>query len=399
MKKRLSMILTTGICFLISGTVFAASTFTDIDQSYAKQQIITLHQDGYIDGYDNKNGTYSFKPTQNINRQEFAKMLVKAVGLEENPAACTFTDVDDWAKGYVGALYEANITEGISATQFGSKNNLTREQMATFFVRAMGMEERASKLRIPLTFVDRWDISDYAYKNIAFAQQIGLINGVGDGKFEPLAHTQRQAVARLVYELIYHFEDKYVPAILLLENKTAVEANVNDDGTYTVVYPASNGAFTEDRMTFTLEEFEKGLNVVYEAYHNVIMAPMGKQEWADLPAEQKAMLVQLVVVTWSLEHSPNVLPEAVVASEENMTKFMQKLYAEIDAFFNDPANAEAKLYESKLTELVNSAYAKMDIGTEPGSQPEPGQNPTLPLLGNLLPILDDILGLLTGLLK
>lgn len=399
MKKRLSMILTTGICFLISGTVFAASTFTDIDQSYAKQQIITLHQDGYIDGYDNKNGTYSFKPTQNINRQEFAKMLVKAVGLEENPAACTFTDVDDWAKGYVGALYEANITEGISATQFGSKNNLTREQMATFFVRAMGMEERASKLRIPLTFVDRWDISDYAYKNIAFAQQIGLINGVGDGKFEPLAHTQRQAVARLVYELIYHFEDKYVPAILLLENKTAVEANVNDDGTYTVVYPASNGAFTEDRMTFTLEEFEKGLNVVYEAYHNVIMAPMGKQEWADLPAEQKAMLVQLVVVTWSLEHSPNVLPEAVVASEENMTKFMQKLYAEIDAFFNDPANAEAKLYESKLTELVNSAYAKMDIGTEPGSQPESGQNPTLPLLGNLLPILDDILGLLTGLLK
>ncbi len=398
MKKRLSMILTTSICLLISSTVLGASNFTDINDSYAKQEIVTLHQDGYIDGYDNQNGTYSFKPKNEITRQEFAKMLVKAVGLVENRAACTFTDVDDWAKGYVGALFEAGITEGISGTEFGAKNKLTREQMATFFVRAMGMEKRAEDSKVKSTFSDRWEISDYAKSNVAFAQQIGLIGGVGDNKFDPGSYSQRQAVARLMYELIYNFEEKYVPKILLLENKTALQANVNDDGTYTVVYPESGGAFTEDQITFTLEEFNKGYNVIYEAYHQLVLAPIGKEEWTTLTAEQKGVFVQLVVVSWNLEHSPNALPEVVTASQENMAKFMQMFIVETDEFFNDPTNADTKLYENKLIELVNQTYENMDIdpGTDPDPEPEPEPTGTLPILGNLLP---GLLGLLTGIFK
>lgn len=393
MKKRLSMILTTSICLLLSSTVLGASTFTDINGSYAKQEIITLHQDGYIDGYNNQNGTYSFKPENDITRQEFAKMLVKAVGLVENRAACTFSDVDDWAKGYVGALFEAGITEGISGTEFGAKNNLTREQMATFFVRAMGMEKRAADSKVKSTFSDRWEISEYAKSNVAFAQQIGLIGGIGDNKFAPGSYSQRQAVARLMYELIYNFEEKYVPNILLLENKTAIKVNVNADGTYTVVYPESGGKFTEDRITFTLEEFNKGFNVLYNAYHQLILAPIGKEEWTTLTDEQKGVFVQLVVLSWTLEHSPNALPEGVRASQEDMVTFMQKFIIETNEFFNNPANEETKLYENTLIELVNQTYENMDINPDPDPEPEPSG--TLPL-GNLL---SDLLGLITGLFK
>jgi len=396
MKKRLSMILASGICLLFSSSVSAASTFTDLDRSFAKQHIIKLAQDGYIDGYRNPNGTYSFKPEQEITRQEFAKMLVKAVGLEEKPEACIFTDVADWAKGYVGALYEAEITKGISATKYGANLNLNREQMATFFVRAMGMEQRANDSNPKSTFSDRWEISDYAQKNVAFAQQIGLINGVGNNEFKPEKPTQRQEVARLMYELVYHYED-YVPRIIKVENSSALQVNVNADGTYTVVYPASEGKFTADQIKITRAEFEKRQNWYYEVYRKLVLTPIGKKEWTESLAtnEQKAAFVNLLVLAWSLTHSPNDLPDQVVASNENLGIFIGQFIAKTNEFFNNPANADAKLYEPTLINLVNQAYESSNLGSGNGSDNPSGGSQNSTLLGGLL---GTVVGLLKGLL-
>lgn len=202
------------IVFIISSTVFSiqvnALNFPqDLHQSYAEKEIKALVKEGIVNGYED--GT--FKPKHAITRAEFAKMLAIALELPENrSAASVFQDVPQWAKPYVGALVEAGITEGIEQNLFGSHHLLSREQMAVFLIRAMGLEETLEELEMQISFKDQQHIAGWARPHVAFAQSIGLIKGV-ENQFLPKENAQRQAVARLIYELKFE-GDKYTPAII-----------------------------------------------------------------------------------------------------------------------------------------------------------------------------------------
>lgn len=201
MKKRVSLLGTIGLSFLLTTNAFAATTFTDLEGSYAKTEITKLAEMGIVNGYED--GT--FKPTKKITRDEFAKILCDAMELEKDSnTAAQFTDVEEWARGYVGALVKEGITAGTSATTYGGLEELTREQMTSLLVRSIGMEEVAQGLydegTIKNTFEDEALISDYAKADVAFAQAIGLVKGDGTN-FDPQGKAERQAVARLVYEL------------------------------------------------------------------------------------------------------------------------------------------------------------------------------------------------------
>lgn len=183
MKKKLTLIMTLGLSLLFSISVFAATpTFSDIDgqNCYAKNEILQLAADEIINGYPDD----TFQPTANITRQEFAKILSNSLGLELNEAASAkFTDVDEWARPYVGALVNAGITKGTGDTTFGATDFLNREDLAVFFVRAMKLEDTANTLyqedffKDSFSFTDAGEISDYAKGDVALAQAIGFING------------------------------------------------------------------------------------------------------------------------------------------------------------------------------------------------------------------------------
>lgn len=219
MKKIGSFFAAIGLSLAITTSAFAATTFSDIGKSYAKNEIMALTELGVINGYPD--GT--FKPTKSITRDEFAKIICVGLDLPEIPeAAAKFKDVEDWARGYVGTLTAVGVLNGYSETSFGGKDTLTREQMATIFVRIMGKEIADFAYEegdIKCNFKDNAQIDAYAKSSVAYAQAIGFIKGDGTN-FNPDGQADRQAVARLMYEYLLNSEAYDAPITEIYENLT-----------------------------------------------------------------------------------------------------------------------------------------------------------------------------------
>jgi hypothetical protein len=205
--KRLSIFLMVSMLLLTFNSAFdvaaAPAQLKDITDSYAQKEIQSLVDDGIISGYEDG----SFQPRKTITRAELAKIIVLSLGLKENPSqAAAFTDVDknSWYRGFVGALVESRITQGNSDTTFAPDSKVTREELAVFFVRALGLEEIAGKLAVDAKVSDLNMVSSWAQAHVSLAFKVGFIQGIGnsDGtvKFSPKENSERQAVARLAYE-------------------------------------------------------------------------------------------------------------------------------------------------------------------------------------------------------
>lgn len=295
-----------------------------------------LYKSGVIEGY--KDGT--FKPTNKITRQEFATLLVKALGLPEDPsAAAQFKDVDNWAKPYVGALVNANLTSGIGNGLFGANDNLKREEMAAFFIRGINAEERAKVMNFQSSFSDDAQISDYAKRDVAFAQQIGFI--LGDGKsFNPQADSERQAVARLTYELLANYS-QYVNSIihldLAIEDQDIVE---NEDGSYTLTFPVHNAFVSTDKYTLEGYEIISSHYLLIPEYMELI--GYVKEDWAQKSDNEKLEIAQTLIGTWALEHSGQFVNPDIENPDE-------VLVHALDTFIKD--NPDVYPYEPDLVKI------------------------------------------------
>ncbi|KEO82169.1 S-layer homology domain-containing protein [Tumebacillus flagellatus] len=217
MKARIPALLLTGTLlaslFATPGAEAQTPALKDLGASYAQTEIQALVSAGIISGYEDN----TFRPAATMTRQEFATLLSKALKLTPNAAASAkFTDVESWAQPYVGALVTAGLTSGTSATTFGANEPITREQLAAFFIRAMGRANEATSYGLTSTFSDENAASPYAKPLIALTQHIGFIKGSQDGNgawtFDPQGNAERQAVARLAYEFYTH-RDTYTSKI------------------------------------------------------------------------------------------------------------------------------------------------------------------------------------------
>lgn len=113
--------------------------FKDVDSSspYYKA-IVTLVNLGVVQGYEDD----TFRPNDTITRGQMAVMVAEAAGLTAEGKS-PFTDVKQNSPfaDAVTALYEAGIAKGVTATEFGVDKNVTRGQLATFIVNALGLAQ------------------------------------------------------------------------------------------------------------------------------------------------------------------------------------------------------------------------------------------------------------------
>ena len=82
-------------------------------------------------------------------RVEAVTMLVRFLGREKEALGKKkdhpFTDVPDWADGYVSYAYECGLTNGIAEKTFGSDMPCTPEMYLTFMLRALGYSSSGQK--------------------------------------------------------------------------------------------------------------------------------------------------------------------------------------------------------------------------------------------------------------
>ncbi|MBR5543216.1 MAG: serine protease [Oscillospiraceae bacterium] len=140
MKKLISLMLCFCMfCGFVPQMASAASTTLSLEQELAED----LKSLGLFRGVSDTDFALSRKPT----RVEALVMLIRILG-RENDALTKggkhpFLDVPSWADKYVGYAYENKLTNGISATKFGSGDIASSSMYITFVLRALGYSDAA----------------------------------------------------------------------------------------------------------------------------------------------------------------------------------------------------------------------------------------------------------------
>jgi len=185
---------------LLSACAFPAhaapASLTDISNSYAKDAILELVDKGIING----KGNGTFDPTGKIYRQDFAIILAKALSLDVTsaPPSPTFSDIPatHYSYTFVEAAVKAGLIKGQGNGEFGLGENLSRQDMAVLFIRALGIDASGKAAELGnLNFRDAASISNYAKDAVAAAVELKLLSGLTDGSFNPAGSADRQSVA------------------------------------------------------------------------------------------------------------------------------------------------------------------------------------------------------------
>ncbi|HEU4963333.1 MAG TPA: S-layer homology domain-containing protein [Bacilli bacterium] len=184
-----------------AGTTQPTTPFSDLGDSFAKPDILTLAAKGVVKGYPD--GT--FRPQDPVTRAEFAAMLLRA---KEMPPSLTysgaFRDVQRgaWFMPYAELSYRLGITNGTSATTFSPQRAITREEMIKMVVSALGRESETARhlsyavySKPVLSYKDCQAIARWAVKPIAYASIKGMIKGTNDGRVLPKRVATRAEVA------------------------------------------------------------------------------------------------------------------------------------------------------------------------------------------------------------
>jgi subtilisin family serine protease len=165
-------------------------TFADVPPSNPHYDDIEhLYDLGITQGCLQSGGQLFYCPTAFVPREQMAAFLVRAKGLTQLvPPTPTFADVPASSVffGYIERLYEQGITGGClqSGGQlfFCPKDNVPREQMAAFIVRAKGL----SQLLPPTpTFADV-PASSVFFGYVERLYEQGITQGCGSSGGQPL---------------------------------------------------------------------------------------------------------------------------------------------------------------------------------------------------------------------
>ena len=110
---------------------------------YAKEVAIAAEA-GYINGYPQEDGRLAFKPHQNVTREEAAKMIAMAFDIETRGEInfADGNEISSWARSHVSALVEEELINGYQEEDgsftFRPGSNLTRGEASKMLSTAMG---------------------------------------------------------------------------------------------------------------------------------------------------------------------------------------------------------------------------------------------------------------------
>jgi hypothetical protein len=195
------------------GVVRYHKSFADLSHHLDKQDIELLASKQVIQGVT----AMRFEPEEDITRAQFISLLVRALGLREDPdLETTFTDIskDAWYAGAVGAAIKAGIVTGYADATFGALKPIIREQMAVMLANALRFTNRTVNLReradlLLADFSDSELISSWAVPSVEQVVDTGIMTGRSKAKFAPEDHMTRAAAAVILkgFMQFVHFID------------------------------------------------------------------------------------------------------------------------------------------------------------------------------------------------
>jgi 2',3'-cyclic-nucleotide 2'-phosphodiesterase (5'-nucleotidase family)/predicted extracellular nuclease len=168
--------------------------FSDTANHWAREAVQKAVAIGIVNGYENG----EFRPDAAASRAEFVVMLARALGLEASSNELSFRDaskIPAWSRSYVAQAVQLGIISGYEDGTFRPSAKMNRTEMTVMMVRALGLNvDPAAKP----TFADAARIPAWAAPYVAAAAEAGLVQGAGSNQFNPLAKATRAEVTTLL---------------------------------------------------------------------------------------------------------------------------------------------------------------------------------------------------------
>ena len=171
---------------------------------WAYRDISELFDKGIVNGVSE----HLFRPNNQVKREEFVKMIVCAMGLQNEEAqSAGFADVnsDAWFEPYVNIAKKFGISNGTGDGNFGAGVGISRQDMAVMIYNAMKLRGYVASGQVN-TFADKSSCGDYANEAIAELCNIGIINGVGDNMFDPNGEATRAQAAVIINRALTYLD-------------------------------------------------------------------------------------------------------------------------------------------------------------------------------------------------
>ena len=145
----------------------------------------------------------TYGPSNPVTRQQMAAFLARALDLPTREGS-EFDDVDADSvfAPYINALVDAEITSGVSDTEFAPAAELNRQQMATFLARAAELDG-----------VDGDGFDDVAEnnvhrENIYAVRDAGITQGVSASNFAPERTVVRDQMASFLMRMVDFLDEE-----------------------------------------------------------------------------------------------------------------------------------------------------------------------------------------------
>lgn len=143
-----------------------------------------------------------FGAANQLTREQMVTIIYRMAGSPEVEFETTFTDVkenDYFANAVVWATNKG-IVAGVSATKFGTKQEISREMLATMLYRYAKMKNYILNRNDNALnkFNDKSQVSDWASEAMKWAVTNGIMNGKSNTTLDPKGKTTRAEAAKMI---------------------------------------------------------------------------------------------------------------------------------------------------------------------------------------------------------
>lgn len=184
---------------LVSSGGVSNDIFCDLKNTeWAKDYIEYLAKKGIVSGV----GDNRFDPDSPVTREQFVRMIVVSLNLNDETATTEFSDVkeNDWYYSVVASAVKHGIINGISEDLFGAGNYVTRQDMCVMLERAITIKKPdwQNNAECANCFDDDNQIAPYAKNAVNKMKTANIVSGVGDNLFAPNSYMTRAQAAKVL---------------------------------------------------------------------------------------------------------------------------------------------------------------------------------------------------------
>ncbi|KKB40961.1 S-layer homology domain-containing protein [Bacillus thermotolerans] len=280
----------------------AAAPFTDVSERYKEAVDYVVNNNLAVGITETQFGTQ-----ESIKRVDAAIMIARALDLDiANAPDSGFTDVPERGKKYVDALKEAGIVSGKTATTFGAADNITRGEMALILAKGYELTGEADHDFTDVSSRYAEAVEALVANGITqgkTATQYGTQDPIKRGEFAIFLYkvetleaptpevTAVEATGPRTLEITGADLDHFGKENISVSDNTVEAISTNGDGTKAFVRVANNFVpGQETTVEITIDEETQEFTFTYEFAADSVAVENGTFD-DDTPEQQVSLLI------------------------------------------------------------------------------------------------------------